>query len=137
MNKLLVGALVITGMVFGLLFWLAWVVLEKFGPGQVQFWATLVTAGGPFMVLGAYALGFYLGKVESRGALSGIDQATERIARVVGQTVNVRDASRIRVQNQMPQSGAPIVLFPMSDRPQITHRGGGNLDANEIIDLSE
>lgn len=133
-KNILIGVLIFLALAFGLLFWLAWLVLEKFEPGQVRFWAALVTAGGPFVIVGFYSLGFYLGKVEARGALSGIDQATERIARVVGQTVNVRDSSRIRVQNQMPQTGAPIVLFP-ADHPQITHRTAR--DANEIIDLGD
>ncbi len=120
---LVVLALVIVGL---------WALASGASRRAVNWWAVLATLA----IVPAFGFGFYLGKVEARGILSGFDKSLDRMAKVIGDVVTVRDTSRIavhRATRPTPQPGYTVVL-PNVTGPSITHRQltGGD---DDVIDL--
>ena len=78
-----------------------------------------------FLLLPMLILGFWLGKVEARGMLSGIDSALEKGFNLFQSTVEFRDTSRIKIH----QAGvSPVAWQP----PQIAARVS-SADMIEIV----
>jgi hypothetical protein len=106
-------ALVILALVtFGL-----WTLADSLSHTAVNWWAILATLA----IVPVFGFGFYLGKVEARGLLAGFDKSLDRMARVIGDVVTVRDNSRIAVHQATRQPGYTVVL-PNVTQPTVTHR---------------
>lgn len=104
--------LVILALALGL-----WAFAGTASRNAVNIWAAVAT----LLIVPAFAFGFYLGKVEARGILSGFDKSLDRMARVIGDVVTVRDNSRIAVHQATRQPGYTVVL-PNVTQPTVTHR---------------
>jgi hypothetical protein len=119
--RLLLFVAVIGGPVVGL--WFAADGLER---GAVNAWAALATA----LLVPAFALGFWFGKVEARGFLGGIDVALDKMAKSVG---TIDDAVTKRAKRDRAEPPAINIYSERPMLPAISHRGRSGED--EVIDL--
>ncbi|MBU0490451.1 MAG: hypothetical protein KKA73_21530 [Chloroflexi bacterium] len=106
------GQIIGVGLVLGAGLTLAGVGLLAFiiantSPIDARMWAFLATLGMP---LGGLA-GYWLGRVEARGRVAGIDQGIERVSRAANDTATLR----VNVAHAMrapAQSPATIIELP-------------------------
>lgn len=114
-----VGAVIALG-ALGLVIFGLWSAANTISRSAVNWWAVLVTLA----ILPVFFFGFYLGKVEARGLLSGFDKSLDRMAKVIGDVVTMRDDSHLRRQAAKSQPGYTVVLpnVQRSAMPPITHR---------------
>ncbi len=122
-----IALVVLALVIFGL-----WALARGASRGAVNWWAVITT----LLIVPAFFFGFYLGKVEARGLLSGFDKSLDRMAKVIGDVATMRDTSRIAVHQATrprPQPGYTVVL-PNVTGPSITHRQLSSGD-DDTIDL--
>jgi hypothetical protein len=101
-----------------------WALTGAVSETTLRAWALAVSA----LVLPAFGFGFYLGKVEARGMLAGLDKSLDRMTGVVEKIVSVRDTSRITVH----QATRPAVYTVPMARPAVNHRFPSGCD---VVDL--
>ncbi|MBU0492271.1 MAG: hypothetical protein KKA73_05620 [Chloroflexi bacterium] len=97
-------------------------------------WAIAVTLA----LVPVFFVGFYFGKVEVRGYLSGVDTGLDRLAAAV----NLRDSARLTVHRETRRASEPAgpsfnVLLPnVQGLPgvPVVHRLSGSRD-DDIVDL--
>lgn len=119
-TALAVAALVALGLL-GLVIWGLWSLADGWTRPGVNGWAVAAT----LLLVPAFLSGFWFGKTEVRGFLSGADHMLDRMAGIVQQVATIREATRTapRPGGQPP---APAVWGVAPPPPlQITYRTGG------------
>ena len=112
-----VTALAILGLVvYGL-----WALVSSQSRDAADWWAVIAT----LLTAPAFFTGFWFGKTEVRGFLSGADKMLDKMSGTVERIVTVRDSSRIAVHNARQSRSQPnytLVLPNVTNAPPITHR---------------
>jgi hypothetical protein len=94
----------------------------------VNWWAVAATMA----IAPAFGVGFYLGKVEARGALAGFDRALDRMAGVIGQVATMRDRPAAAAQRGTATRWDVTLPEVLEGEPRISHRqltgGDGMID---------
>jgi len=116
---LMIGGVITLGVLalatFGL-----WKLADGLSHTAVNWWAAIAT----LVIVPVFLAGFYFGKTEARGVLAGFDKSLDRMAKVIGDVVTVRDQSRIAVHQatRQPQQPGYTVVLPNVTQPTVTHR---------------
>jgi hypothetical protein len=115
----IVGGVVIVLAVLGLVIFGLWTLADGWTRTAVNWWAVIAT----MLIVPGFLAGFWFGKTEVRGFLSGADKMLDRMSGTVERIVAVRDTSRVTVHNATKPAGYTVVLpnVPRS-MPTITHR---------------
>jgi hypothetical protein len=105
-----------------------WALADSLSHTAVNGWAIVATLA----LVPVFAFGFYSGKVEARGLLAGFDKSLDRMSKLIGDVVTVRDQSRIAVHQATRQPGYTVVL-PNVTQPTVTHRQLSSGDETEDL----
>ena len=92
----------------------------------VNWWAVAATMA----IVPVFLFGFYLGKVEARGLLSGFDKSLDRMAKVIGDVATMRESVRVTARTAPRSPAGQYVVVPQL--PMITHR---TIESDEVIDV--
>lgn len=109
----LILLLLVTGAIYGagrLVWWAA----SQVPPDAARMWAMLATA---LLPLTAWA-GWYFGHTESRGVLSGIDKAADKMFGLMTQTLSARVGTAKALQQAAPQANA-VMEMPRAELPPV------------------
>lgn len=130
----IMGGVVIMLVILALVVYGLWALVSSQERGVADWWAVIAT----LLLIPAFLTGFWFGKTEVRGFLSGADKMLDRMSRLMSDVVAVRDTSRINVHNatKVPTQPGYTVVLPNVPRsmPPITYReltSGG--DATEDL----
>lgn len=115
--------------ILGLVIFALWSLANGWTRQGVNWWAVVAT----LLIVPAFFFGFYLGKVEARGLLSGFDKSLDKMASVIGQVATMRDQSRITVHHATQTQTPYTVVLP--NQPTITHRRLSSGDDENELDL--
>jgi uncharacterized membrane protein len=119
--KAILIATLLTVFVLALIVWGLWSFASKMEHDKLALWAILAT----FLLPCFFWLGFWFGKTEVRGFLSGFDTSLDKLANAV----SFRDDQRVSTAQRM--TTREPVSYPVF-QPQITNRAS---HSDEIIDL--
>ncbi len=126
-----IGA-VIVAVILGLVVYGLWALVSSQSRNAADWWAVIAT----LLIAPTFALGFWFGKTEVRGFLSGADKMLDRMSRLISDVVTVRDNSRIAVHNATKSPQPYTVVLPNVPRtmPTITHRelASGDNDTEDL-----
>jgi flagellar basal body-associated protein FliL len=107
--------------VLGLVVYGLWALVSSQSRNAADWWAVVAT----LLIAPAFFIGFWFGKTEVRGFLSGADKMLDRMSTTIERTVAIRDNSRIAVHNARRAGSQPnytVVLPNVTNAPPITHR---------------
>lgn len=123
-------------MIMVILAWMIWLLyssLTGLPAESLAAWLLGVILMGLVLIVAGFFMGFWLGKTEQRGFLSGVDKALDKLADAVDFRDNARtNLSGRRNENQQAQPGMTVVLPNITGIPQITHR---TADPDDVIDM--
>jgi hypothetical protein len=128
-TALVIGAGIVLAILALVVFGL-WTLASGASRETVNGWAAIAT----LLIVPVFLAGFYFGKTEARGVLAGFDKSLDRMAKVIGDVVTVRDQSRIAVHQatRQHQPGYTVVL-PNVTQPTVTHRQLTSGDESEDL----
>ncbi len=114
----IIGAVIVLA-VLGLVIYGLWTLIASQERNVADWWAVIAT----LLIVPVFLAGFWFGKTEVRGFLSGADKMLDRMSGTVERIVAVRDTSRVTVHNATKPAGYTVILpnVPRS-MPTITHR---------------
>lgn len=138
MNRILFVAVSISLILFSVLIVGLWYFIEAQNIETLKLWAFWATlAALAFLALFPFLLysGFYFGKTEARGILQGVDKAMERGYAMMQATVQVRDQSRIKVNNAIGTRGTEAVNGPVLVYPKLEDFSESGRNHEDIIDM--
>lgn len=131
LTGIIIGAVIVLAIV-GLVVYGLWALVSSQSRTTADWWAVIAT----LLDVPIFALGFWFGKTEVRGFLSGADKMLDRMSGTVERIVAIRDTSRVTVHNATKPAGYTVVLpnVARSAMPTITHRTLSAGD-DETVDL--
>lgn len=101
--------LLLTFAICFLLGWGLWTLAEKFvSPGLTRFWALLATVLIP-LVAGSF---YWLGQIEARGKVAGLDLGIEKVTRAASSTVDLRATATSRMREAVRSEPPPPIMLP-------------------------
>jgi hypothetical protein len=127
--KIILTLMVIGLAVFGLVAYGLWRLAEMLDKGQVATLLVLAVLSMPVN----FFLGYWFGRTEVRGFLSGVDTAVDKIARAV----DLRDGAKVSVHQKIqppPQQAEQPLVYP-PDRSSLPRLSFRNSSSDQVIDL--
>lgn len=119
---IIMGGVIVVLVILGLVIYGLWMLVSSQERNVADWWAVVAT----LLLIPAFLTGFWFGKTEVRGFLSGADKMLDRMSRLMSDVVTVRDTSRINVHNatKVPTQPGYTVVLPNVPRsmPPITYR---------------
>jgi flagellar basal body-associated protein FliL len=113
---LVVAVSILALVVYGL-----WSLADAWTRPGVNAWAIAAT----LLLVPAFLSGFWFGKTEVRGFLSGADHMLDRMAGIVQQVATVREATRTAPRPAGQPPAPPLWQVNPPPPLQITYRSGG------------
>src|SRR5574340_1554869 len=98
LTAVIVGAALALG-ILGLVVYGLWALVSSQSKSVADWWAVITT----LLTVPLFAIGFWFGKTEVRGFLSGADKMLDKMSGMIEKVVTVLDTSRIHVHNATRQ----------------------------------
>ena len=118
-TALLVGIFLALALL-GLVFWGLYSLADGWTRPGVNGWAVVAT----LLLVPAFLSGFWFGKTEVRGFLSGADHMLDRMAGIVQQVATIRETTRTAPRPGGQPPAPPLWQVAPPPPHQITYRNG-------------